>query len=355
MDKVWWESVPNALRLENSIIEYLESGKQIVFMYSEYIPWPDTFREQIEILQRQNITGYGIDYIKDEEDEEPGYQILNKYCKKEIKDDYRPAIGYARFLANLDSITLNSSIVWIKTYSESRIKLWCDFISDYRHDLKKESDGGMFIIEANRLYDIKLPKGIKPVRYTDYINQFDCYIFNVMAASIIDDSHNVKEYLSEVATSMIDKDIELSSLCLNSYNYKEFLYNPYEVIQRIITENQRSDGSAFDALLDEISFKKALWMAQIKYIFPIIETYRNSFIYKYQNQIQKELPITNSSGDKYDNAIDVEIGTLYYMVCNGVIEVDKNEIFELKKYKDARNKLAHLEILSYEEVLNLNS
>ena len=145
MDKVWWESVPNALRLENSIIEYLESGKQIVFMYSEYIPWPDTFREQIEILQRQNITGYGIDYIKDEEDEEPGYQILNKYCKKEIKDDYRPAIGYARFLANLDSITLNSSIVWIKTYSESRIKLWCDFISDYRHDLKKESDGGMFI------------------------------------------------------------------------------------------------------------------------------------------------------------------------------------------------------------------
>ena len=54
------------------------------------------------------------------------------------------------------------------------------------------------------------------------------------------------------------------------------------------------------------------------------------------------MPINNTYGEAYTIASEVELGTLYYMACNGLVNLSVKEREELKLYKEARNELAHL-------------
>ena len=72
-------------------------------------------------------------------------------------------------------------------------------------------------------------------------------------------------------------------------------------------------------------------------------------------QIEKFLPIRSSNNDKIDRAADLEIGQLFY-VCKENRDSKITEFAEYKmirKMRDARNTLAHWEILSYEQLKEL--
>ena len=116
MDELWWNQVPNALRFVNSIIDALQENKNIVLLFPEYVPWYLTFKEKMESLKSQVLSNYVIKDIEDKEDMLPGKIALNDFCKRELRDDFRPAIGYAKFLAETNN-TLNNSIVWVKVSS----------------------------------------------------------------------------------------------------------------------------------------------------------------------------------------------------------------------------------------------
>ena len=353
MEKLFWNKISNAVRLTESIIYTLVEGKNVLLSLSEYIPWYNIFRDQVEELQRQELGGYGIDFYEDSVNDDPGYMLFMEYCKKELKDDYRPAIGYARFLANAESIPLNNSIVWVKVESDKRVKEWCDFITKYNKELKNEFSGGLFIVET--LCDISgiSFEGGKSVKYSDYIGEFDYYIYSTLASSVLNIEKHRKEYLAEMVTSILGNDIELSALCLADDRYKKFWEDPQKTINDIISEQTRSDGEEFSFALNNEGVKQRIWKAQIKNLFPLIEAYRGGFVKKYFVSIEKMLPISSSYGEEFAKPYEVEIGTLYYMACNGDIEVDSQDLKQLKCFKEARNKLAHIEVLSVKEIEDL--
>ena len=88
----------------------------------------------------------------------------------------------------------------------------------------------------------------------------------------------------------------------------------------------------------------------MKYIFPLIESYRKYFVKRYFRAIKNILPISNSYGEKVTIPEDVEIGTLFYLVGRGDIVISSTEYNELERYRNARNRLAHMNVLENEEV-----
>ena len=74
------------------------------------------------------------------------------------------------------------------------------------------------------------------------------------------------------------------------------------------------------------------------------------FVKKYNTAISKGLPITSAFGEVYRDPKDVELGTLVFMVDNGEVKISNKEYNKLKLYKDARNRLSHLSVLSMEEI-----
>lgn len=353
MDRLWWNKIPNAVRLTESIIDILVEGRSVLLSLPKYIPWYNTFRDQVEDVQRQNLGGYGIDFLEDSDDLEPGYFLFMEYCKKELRDDYRPAIGYARFLADAESIPLNNTIVWIKLKNEKRLKEWCDFVSKYYKELKDDFGGGLFIIETSIDISGISFKGGRIVKYEDYIGEFDYYIYCTLASSVLKTVKYKKEYLAEIVTSILGNDMELAALCLTNERFMSFWNNPVNTIESIVSEQSRSDGEIFSFKLNEEEIKQRMWRAQIKNLFPVIESYRGDFVSRNLESIDRMLPISSSNGEQFTRPYDVEIGTLYYMVCNRDIELSTEEYKRLKCFKEARNKLAHLDVLSVREIEEL--
>ena len=159
--------------------------------------------------------------------------------------------------------------------------------------------------------------------------------------------------MAEVATSLLRDDIELAGFCLNDSYYDSFIRNPYEVIKKVCSSEARSDGTGFIYDLDQMEYDQRLWNAQIKCLFPRIESYREMFTKKNYKSIERCLPISNSSGEVYEKPEDVELGTLFYMVGTRMIQISQREYDRLEFYKDCRNKLAHLIQLSIDDVAKL--
>ena len=93
-----------------------------------------------------------------------------------------------------------------------------------------------------------------------------------------------------------------------------------------------------------------MWEAQLKNVFPVIEKYRSSFITKYRDSIKRELPISSAYGQQVTTPEEVEIGMLIYLVGKGTIRLDSSEYQDLERFRDARNKLAHLSTVDFDTV-----
>lgn len=351
MDELWWNQVPNALRFVNSIIDALQENKNIVLLFPEYVPWYLTFKEKMESLKSQVLSNYVIKDIEDKEDMLPGKIALNDFCKRELRDDFRPAIGYAKFLAETNN-TLNNSIVWVKVSSVKRADAWMKFASEYSK-YKKDYEGGLLIIETQKNQTLLIPKGISVISFDSYISKFDYYIFNVLGSSMLSLSKEMKEYFAEIMTAVVEDNMELAALCFDRSAYKGILTDPLKTIKSLIEKKSSSNSEflKFNKTKNEVEMD--IWKAQIKNIFPKIEAYREYFAKKYFNEIKNNLPISTSYGESYKSPEEVEIGTLYYLANNKMIKISNIDYLKLQCFRDARNKLAHLNSLSYDEVVQI--
>ena len=351
MDKLWWNQVPNALRFVDSVMDKLQDGKNVVLALPQYVPWYWSFKERIDFLKAKLLSSYVIKDITDDDSKEPGEITLNSFCKKELRDDFRPAIGYGKFLAETNN-TLNNHIAWIKVMSAERANKWSEFISDYSKQ-KKIFGCGLFVVEVMESEKLNSPKGVAIVSFGEYISGFDYYIFNILGSSVLSMSKDMKEYFAEVLTAVIGNDVELAAQCLSNGVHKDFLENPAETIKAIIGQESRSNGEYFVFQKDQSQIEMDVWKAQIKNLFPKIESYREEFAKKYSSEIEKNLPISASYGEEYKMPEEVELGTLYYLAKNKMLTISTEDFSKLKCFKNARNKLAHLNSLSIDEVNDL--
>lgn len=347
MDKIWWSQVTNAKRFIDSIVESVTGGSNVILELTDNLPWYNTMKELVEDDIRKQNSERTMFPLTDGE-EEPGKIILDGFCKKEKRDDYRPAMGYAGFLAKSDDIVLNDRFVWVSGISGRRYDDWIGFVLNYSKCLGKGKKGGIFILELKHAPAIGGKKGIKEISFDKTIGKFDRFVFNMLASSSVNESTYLKQYLSELVSDIVENDIELSSLCIR--RYKKFLTDPYETLQTIVNEDFKSNGDAFHVSLGDDGVKIRTWKAQIKTVFPLIEEFRERFVHAYKKQIECQLPISNTFGEIFNEANEVEIGTLYYMVCDGTVQVSNEYYKSLKLFKEARNRLAHLVILSQKEI-----
>lgn len=349
MDKIWWTQLTSTSRFIMHVEEVVSSGTSIILELSEDTPWYYTMQDRIDELFRSHHSDKSLDYISDESDTEPGMLVMNKYCKPEIRARFRPGIGYPKFLAEAEESNLPSKFVWVTGVTKERAQLWADFLNDYNKNIPKGREAAAFIIEY-RGDDLTInnKRKLQTISLKNELSEYDTYVFNMLIVGTVKLSPDMKQYIAEVLSNIVDNDVELSAMCVNRAD--EFLKNPYKALSEISQNNYRSNGENFVIRMDEAELQRRIWKAQIKTIFPRIETFREAFVSKFRNKIQPYLPISNPLGEEYKEADDVELGTLYYMNCNGMLNVTGKSAENLTICHKARNKLAHLQTLTQEEI-----
>lgn len=349
MREIWWSQVTNAVRYVTEIKQSLLKEKSILLKYTNGMPWRDQLEETIvEGVKLQNSEKK---FVKIPIVLNPGEYLLNEFCKKEKRAEYRPTKGYAKFFAESDEIVFHDRYFWVQIGDASCLNNWMKFVSDYIKERGKKDNIAVFILEWAGNESVFVKKGIRIFSFDDYVGEYDRIVFAVLASSSIKENSFVKNYIAELVANVSGNDIELCAECI--WHYKEFLENSWKFIKTIIDEKVRSDGTDFCYTKTAEEVNHLIWLSQIKTVYPYLEEYRENFVQKHTNEISKRLPIQTSYGETYTDPKDVELGTLMYMAgCNNLV-LSTSEYEKLKKYKEARNKLSHLIALTIKEIREL--
>ncbi len=346
MEQIWWERVPNAMAFISDVVGHLVDGKSVVLQYISDIPWHSFMVKAVKDSVRQQNSSKSFEFIPDAGD--PGVYLLKEYCKPEKRASYRPSKTYARFFADSDDIVFHDRYFWVDVQSAESLEVWTDFVSDYLKNRKQNEEAAVFIFLYHYEKKVKAKKGLRVCCFDEYVGTYDSIVFSMLASSTVKGSSFMKTYLAELAANILENDIELCAECLR--DHQRFVEDPYHTVLRIAGECGRSDGKPFSFCKSAEEVRRGIWQVQIKTIYPALEEYRESFVGKYKDAIQKELPIVSSYGEQYRDPEDVELGTLVYMAGSGKIHLPAQEYEKLNCYKEARNRLSHLSILSLEEI-----
>lgn len=349
MMNIWWNQVTNAVQYVSEIKKSLLEEKSILLKYSSSMPWRECFEDSVkEAVKLQNSEKK---FVEVPAVTNPGEYLLNEFCKKEKRAEYRPSKGYSKFFAESEDIVLHDRYLWIEIDDEECLEKWLSFASEYIKERGKNSNRAVFILEWAEEGQVSVKKGIKVYSFDDYIGEYDRLAFAVLASSSIKEDIFLKNYLVELAINTTGNDIELCSECV--MGYKEFLRNPHGYIKTVLESKVRSDGSEYSYEMTQDEVNHLIWLAQIKTIYPHLEEYREEFVQRHANAISRQLPIQAPYGEIYSDPKDVELGTLIYMAGSGSLVLNQNEYEKLKRFKEARNKLSHLATLTFEEIKQL--
>ena len=161
----------------------------------------------------------------------------------------------------------------------------------------------------------KSKKGVRSLGFEQNIGAYDKYAFCALASSETNCKEFLRPYLAEAVASVCGDDVELCAVCVAKG--MEFLNAPYETIQKVTEDLVRSDGERYCFSKSQEEVDTLLW---------------------------------DGYGDQVMVPEEAELGNLMYLVERGGIPVSAEESMELKRYRKARNELAHMNLLSNEEL-----
>lgn len=334
MDKIWWEKLNSPSRFIRDAAGELLNGKSVVLCLPEHVPWLETMRRVFEMRLRKSGT-LSIKVIDAANISDPPEYILKEFCSN--KDGFRPYSkkAYAKFLAERTGIALNSSCIWIRNAEPAQVDDWITFITDY-HGFLNGKSGGVFLLETSDTINFTNRAGVEVFSYAKRISDYDCFAFNIfIAAEFGKENHLMKQYLAELVSALTEGDVEFGAACIKRSD--KFLKNPAVVFENILSTDKFSSNKTAEDI------EQAIWLTQLKLIFPLVETFRRNFIKTYDLTIKNTPPYPNSPEE-------VEIGQLYKQFNQRrwlLNEIDGND---LEMYREARNKLAHLRNLPFDEL-----
>lgn len=351
MDRLWWKQITSARKFADIILESVFSYKGSILVLPEATPWYETLREEVESGITEKDPDRSLQYIQSPE-KNVGRFLMNKYCKEEKRAEYRPKPGYSEavFLAKCTDIVMNTKIIWVTEIPRSAYDEWIVFLNDYYKNAGDVRMPATIILETSDLeLAQKAKKGINKIRFDENISQYDIFTFCALAIAETGSPQKIRPYLAELISIVCGCDVELCAECIRSWY--SFCRQPYETIKKIQAESIRSNGKEFELRLSEAEVEYKIWEAQIRHVFPTIEQYRSAFVNRHKGQLVQLLPIESTFGEVYDDAEDIELGTLYYMAKSGIFNISKaDEKKKLDEYRKMRNLLAHVKTLTFEQV-----
>lgn len=349
MENIWWSKVPNAWALVNHVSESLLNEKNILLHCKHRMPWRNEFVRTVKETIQENNSSKSFEVVQNVV--EPGPYLLKNHCKLEKRAEYRPTKGYACFFAESDDVIVHDKYFWVMAKSIEEINAWINFVTEYYKRRPKEKNSAVFILEYVGRDTPQRRKGLELVSFEEYINDYDKTVFATLLTSELKEPAFLKNYLTELMASFAGTDIELMAELI--YHYKELISKPHEALTGIVDEFQRSDGSMITASPEKTEVEHFVWKAQIKVLYPQIEEFRKRFVEKFASSIESGLPIEASDGETIVNPEAVELGGLVFLAGTKALHLSDKDYNQLVQFRDARNTLSHLGVLSWSKIEEL--
>ncbi len=349
MDILWWNRLVNSVRFLEDIQDVLLSDESVQLVFEDEIPWKETMLETLEQRLSDKTDSKSFDILDVSEVKSPGKYLMERYCSQDERKKYWPTTHGSPecFLAQNEDIVLNNRYVCITGISSGYADKWISSIGEYLSNCEGRESHGVFILLVEKSATVA-SKYLKLFGYNDYVSDYDCMMLCLTIISSFSCSRAEKMYICEVASNIADNRVEHAGLL--AARGCDLIKDPISVAKEVYNEN----GIVCSSIDEKV--KMAVWEAQIKLVFPRLESFRAEIIRKYEKKLQQYLPIRSSNNDIIEKPSDLEIGQLFYICKENRTDriTDVSEYEMLKKMREARNTLAHWEAISYDQMKALN-
>lgn len=357
LGEIWWQTIPDAVRLYTELGENICKEIHVVLQHPEHLPWKDIFKEKFEAYIHGHDSNRSLNWVSassigDDKDSLGAY-LLRHCCKEELRCRFRPGIGYARFLAtDCERSTLKDTYLVIDGATAKQIEKWIPFLSEYASFLDGASGCVCFIMTAEAM-DCLPCKGVRQIEYDKFVTDYDSLIFSLIASGEQQvGSNTLRQYLGELVISVTGTDVELGAACIRAG--ESFMRDPHGVLTELAATGSYSNGNFFPMAPDVSEIQNLIWITQLKLLMPKIEMFRQSFLESHKDEIQQHLPCENAINETITDYRHVELGLLWSFYCKNYFNIiGSRDEQNLKLYREARNQLAHLKPLDYAMVKKL--
>jgi hypothetical protein len=371
----WWSDITGPSVVVSAVVNDLLSNANVVLQVPSDLPWRHSMRSTIqsEFRNRNLLRDIIIEVIDAVDDNpsalEPGKLLLEEFADDSIQRGYREKskISLQEYICQKD--ILQNRIVWVKGLSGASSVQWIQFCKGLS---PKASEGGLFVLEIHGDAMLQETKKLRVVNYNQYISNYDVQLLN---SFILDSQKQLsdvwKRYISTVVAVVCNTDAEVSDALLSTVDLTRVSITEalIQLAESADFERRGQDSSSEHILKylrsgnsDEI--ERRIWSAQVQILFPIIELERVNIVSNYQSAIKSALEDepTSQYGKKLSDPIEVELGTLCYLMTQRKKEnlyslyiPDETDRNRIRFLHECRNRLAHAESCTLEQVTTLLS
>lgn len=264
---------------------------------------------------------------------------------------------------------LEGRVLWIKGVDEREKSEAIRFAEEYG----RKGDKGLVVLELMMQFLPKTGLKIREIAFSINDTDMETYAINLFHQKYDEKEKNfppyIYRYLSMLTTALCRTDAELASEFVKEYDF--WLSEPREVLEEIreggYLPSQRGQNR-FDGQEEHIFYlmehepkdiDRLVWRAQIQSVFPVLEDIRRALIdryYGFWSNCLEEIEVYDmNAGEERERIVSpvgLELAQLKYCLrhaCDSscVNREDYDNMLELPSF---RNKLAHLEILTREEI-----
>ena len=347
LQSLWWDSVPNALRMRRTVSDMLIKEESLVLSTAGCLPWKNLFYRSVTADVNERVATKAFITVNGRED--PEKYLMEHCCDTETRAMYRPSKSVPVFLAGAEKAVIHSRYIWVDCHTVSDLYAWSSFAGVYGRSRKRGKGKAVFILcyDGTAQARGKRRPDLPVITLADYITDFDRNVFASLVVSSLRISPAQKQYLTELAVCTVGHSMELCAGCLNRDT--AFLSDPYKTAVETADE-EGLQGCISDSAAGRKEFKREVWKAQVRTFYPAIEEYRQAFAERHEKEIDKLLPFQGPNGDIFERAADVEVGVLYFFYTSGRLALPEEEGLRLTAMRDARNALSHNSVLQYSEL-----
>lgn len=314
-EEIWWRRVPSAAACVREAKEALQGWKSVVISSEAGI------REEVfcgEVLRAVQEEDYSVAVYE--------LDLMTLNAGETIMDGIAEQLGIGymmqRTVANLAPELPESGSIWVLRHVDNN--RWEEFQKLLKH-IQQEKTRLAFVLSRN---SPAKQKGAHIVSLSPSRLDLQYYAWTLLIGRI---PEYLLEYASQMAVALSgDMPERCALLCKEIWRY---LKSP-------------EDASAW---MPENILGSKVQTAQVRVIQPCIEYGRMYLVQKLEKRIRAVLPFTDEYGTKFSKPVEVELRNLVYFRDRQRLNMTDQESNLLDRLYRARNKLSHLEQLTYEE------
>ncbi|MGN1030466.1 MAG: hypothetical protein ACI4PQ_02575 [Butyricicoccaceae bacterium] len=334
-DLLWWQQTSGPSELIAQLTDTAIQTRAVSFSHAHPLPWERTLHVLIEDELRIRSSGMLMleHWSPVSGAESADSQLVARFYEQDWNTSsvyYLPSMNAAKFL--IQNHILDGRAVWIKTDDPVSAASLLAAAADFRKFASEDS--GLLLLELTGAAAQQRDSATIPA--DQLIGEYDLFCFSNQLASHAALSSFRKRYASSLAIELSFGSAEHCTALLDGG--MAFLREPEEyTAERIGSE--RAD-----------QFGHAVWKAQLNLLFSGIEDARLHLIRQNEQQLFQIIPFR----DEFDNQVtrpeEFELRHLIFLQRIHKISLPSNAVSTLELLHDARNALAHLHTLSFEEV-----